>query len=81
MSTAKFIPATPAVTQVVTPEVPAKVVLELDVEDASRLRALVGRSRPGHLDSVFKDLQGLAELGLIADRRLSRAQPPISLDY
>lgn len=85
-SKATFVPAVPAVTETkvveVSPEVPAKVLLELTVEDAARLRALLGRTAyGGPLSSLSEALCALAEFGHIERTVLSRAQPPISLDY
>jgi hypothetical protein len=84
-SKATFVPAVPAVTETKvveeSPEVPAKVVLELTVEDAARLRALLGRTKMGHLHDLTHALYILACDGHIEMTYLNRLQGPISLEY
>jgi hypothetical protein len=75
MSTAKFIPAQPAVTQVVTPAVPAKVVLEMDVETAGKLRALLGRCCGSGL---YEGLDALAGKGAIPDYVLHKHRATVA---
>jgi hypothetical protein len=77
MSTAKFIPAE---TKTKTVEVaPAKVLLELTVEDAARLRALLGRTSSGAISVPYRALTDLAQLGRIPYMHLSESVPTIKL--
>lgn len=81
MTTISLIPAVPAVTKVVTTEVPAKVAFELSLEDAGKVRALLGLAKYGLLRGLYDSLENLRKVGAIPSYRVVEADRTPSLSF